>query len=63
MENIFNEIRTEREKQEAKWGQQDYPILDPVLIGRSSRRMCQEYEIPSEDRAKQIVNFCAERDG
>ena len=61
MENIFNEIRTEREKQEAKWGQQNHPILDPILIDRSPERMCEEYEIPSENRARQMVEIHSER--
>lgn len=61
MENIFNEIRTERQKQEAKWGEQNHPILDPILINRNAQRMCEEYEIPTESRARQMVEIHAER--
>lgn len=59
MENIFDEIRIERAKQEAKWGEQNHPILEPVLIDRDATRMCEEYEIPSENRAKSMceINF------
>ncbi len=61
MENIFNEIRNERQKQEAKWGEQNHPILDPILINRDAQRMCEEYEIPTESRARQKVEIHAER--
>jgi hypothetical protein len=61
MEKIFNEIRTEREKQEAKWGEQNHPILDPILIDRGAPRMCWEYGIPSESLARRMVEIHAER--
>lgn len=61
MENIFNEIRNERTKQNAKWGEQNHPILDPVLIERDAQRMCEEYEIPSENRAKQLCDINLKR--
>lgn len=57
MENIFEEIRIERQKQNEKWGEQNHACLDVVLLNRnrkaSPERMCEEYEIPSENRAKQ----------
>lgn len=56
MENIFEEIRKERKKQNEKWGEQNHPCLDQVLLNRpgscSPQRMCEEYEIPTETRAK-----------
>jgi len=56
MEQIFEEIRTERERQEQKWGEQNHPCLDPVLLERDESctpiRMCDNYEIPTENRAK-----------
>ena len=61
MQNIFDEITAERQKQETKWGRQDHPILDPDLIGRSPDRMCEEYEIPTEGRAKQQTDVMALR--
>lgn len=61
MENIFDEIKKEREKQEEKWGEQNHPILDPLLIDRDGQRMCEEYEIPSENRARQLVEIHAMR--
>lgn len=57
MENIFNEIKEERERQEARWGQQNHPILDQTLINRKPQRMCEEYEIPSEERARQLLEI------
>ena len=56
MENILEEIRIERTKQDQKWGEQNHPCLDQVLLNRKGgctpMRMCEEYEIPSEGRAK-----------
>lgn len=57
MDHIFKEIKEERERQDNKWGVQNHPILDPVLIDRYSQRMCEEYEIPTENRARQLVDF------
>lgn len=61
MEDIFKEIKQERFEQDAKWGEQNHPILDPVLIDRDALRMCQEYEIPSENRARQNVEVLSKR--
>lgn len=61
MNNILEEIKKERIKQDLKWGEQNWPILDPVLLDRDSVRMCEEYEIPSEARAKQILDIHANR--
>ena len=56
MENILNEIKTERTRQDEKWGIQHWPSVNQVLIGREGgctpERMCEHFEIPSEDRAK-----------
>ena len=56
MNNIFEEIRIERQKQNDKWGEQNHPCLDQVLLNRNgsctTERMCEEYEIPTELRAK-----------
>lgn len=59
MEEIFKKIQYERTRQNEKWGEQNHPMLDPVLLNRSPERMCEEYEIPSETRAKQMcdINF------
>jgi len=55
MDNIFNEIREERTRQNEKFGEQNYPILDQMLLDRDSQRMCDEYEIPNENRARYMV--------
>lgn len=61
MENIIQEIREERARQDEKWGQQNHPILDQVLLNRvgscTPERMCEEYEIPTENRAKGNLEF------
>lgn len=56
--SIFEEIIAERDRQEKKWGQQNHPILDQVLLNTDGsctpERMCEEYEIPTEVRAKSL---------
>lgn len=54
---VYGEVINERKKQESKWGEQNHPILDPILINRSAQRMCENYEIPSENRAKQLCEI------
>ena len=53
---IFDEIKLERQKQDEKWGEQTHPCLDQTLLNREGsctpQRMCENYEIPSETRAK-----------
>lgn len=61
MKTILEEIAAERVKQDAKWGQQNHPILDPMLLDRPGERMCEEYEIPSEQRAKNMTDIQAKR--
>jgi hypothetical protein len=54
--SIYEEIKLERKKQIEKFGEQNHPCLDEVLLNREGGctplRMCEEYEIPSEVRAK-----------
>lgn len=53
MENIFQEIKQEREKQDSKWGVQSWDSVDSILLERrDSNRLCEHYEIPNETRAK-----------
>ena len=61
-QNILNEIISERERQDKKWGVQNHPSVDSGLSQRDpypSDRMCEEYEIPSEARAKQLCEINA----
>jgi hypothetical protein len=57
MNMIFEEIRLERQKQDEKWGVQNHPCLDLKLMHRSPDRMCEEYEISTENRAKQLCEM------
>lgn len=54
--NILQLVNNEVFKQHEKWGQQNHPSLDPVLMNRvgscTPERMSEEYEIPTENRAK-----------
>lgn len=53
---IIESILAERERQEQKWGTQHHPSFDQTLLNRiggcGPERMSEEYEIPSEARAK-----------
>ena len=63
--SIYEEIQAERARQDAKWGEQNHPSFDTVLMDRvggcTPQRMCEEYEIPSEMRAKYLCQS-ADRD-
>ena len=64
MEHVINEIREERIRQDAKWGEQNHPCLDQNLLNReggcTSERMAAEYDIPTELMAKQSCDRKAE---
>jgi len=55
---IIDEILQERKRQDEKWGEQTHPCLDQTLLNRKGsctpQRMCENYEIPSENRAKSM---------
>lgn len=59
--DILYEVKEERERQDLKWGEQNHPILDQTLLDRTPQRMCEEFEIPTENRAKQLCDIHAER--
>lgn len=63
--SILKEILQEHENQLLKWGEQNHPSVDVVLSTRkggcSPERMCEEYEIPSETRAKFICESAARK--
>jgi hypothetical protein len=59
IQNIFDEIKTERCKQDTKWGEQNHHSVDPTIEDRGGQRVCQEYEIPSEARAKFLCDNAA----
>ena len=55
---IYDEIAAERVRQHDQWGEQNHPSADPVLVRYgeykcTGPRLCEEYEIPTEQRAKQ----------
>jgi hypothetical protein len=58
---VFDEIQAERARQDAKWGQQDHPSIPPILADRHPTRWCEEYEIPTEERAKFMCQTAAKR--
>ncbi len=61
MEVAINDVRAEIERQILKWGEQNYPFLDQELVNRHPDRMCEEYEIPTENRAKTMCEIHSRR--
>lgn len=53
---VLTEVGGERAAQDAKWGEQNHPDLDQVLLNRpggcTPQRMAEEYEIPTASRAR-----------
>ncbi|PVB16820.1 hypothetical protein I3U42_01260 [Mycobacteroides abscessus subsp. abscessus] len=62
---VLQLIAYERHRQQEKWGDQNHPNVDPVLTRRvggcTVKRMAEEYEIPSANRAKFLCQTAAER--
>lgn len=54
--DILLDIVSERHRQDEKWGEQNHPSVDTVLLDRpggcSAERMCEHFEVPNETRAK-----------
>jgi hypothetical protein len=62
--NIFDLVTDEMDRQVKKWGVQNHPSVDRILSTRNpypKDRICEEYEIPTEERAKQLCDTHAER--
>lgn len=55
---VLEEVLAERQRQEAKWGQQNHPSFDQALLSRDGGctpgRMALEYEVPAEARGKYL---------
>ncbi len=53
---VLGEVLAERARQDAKWGEQNHPDVDPVLTGRDGgcdvARMCEEVGIATPTRAR-----------
>jgi hypothetical protein len=60
-DRIIYQILLERLKQNEKWGEQNHPSVDPVLTDRpggcTPERMCENYDLPSENYAKNACNI------
>lgn len=61
--NVLAEVVQERIRQKAKFGDQNWPCLDQTILNGECGvlRMAEEYEIPSESRAKQLLEIALER--
>lgn len=53
---FVNRVLDERERQNRKWGEQNHPSFDQVLLNRKGsctpQRMAEHYEIPTPTRAR-----------
>lgn len=62
---IIEDVVEELQAQLDKWGIQNHPSVDQVLskrpCGCTSERMCEEYEIPTESRAKFLCEMANSR--
>ena len=58
-QRVLDEVAAERVRQDATWGEQNHPSLDRVLLERpggcTPERMAEEYEIPTEERARFLL--------
>ena len=59
--NLFDKVNKELKNQLEKWGEQNHPSVDVRLLKRSVERMTEEYEIASENRAKQLTSIAEKR--
>jgi len=64
IDGLLLEVADEVKAQDAKWGEQNHPLLDQVLLNREGGctplRMAQHYEIPTASRAQFLCNSAAE---
>lgn len=58
---VLAEVAAERKRQDAKWGEQNHPLIDPVLWGRWPTRVAEEYEIPTASRAQFLCEEAARK--
>lgn len=61
---VLTEVADERARQDAKWGEQNHPDVDHVLMtregGASPARMAEHYELPTAGRAKFLCDQAAD---
>lgn len=69
---VLTEIGVERSRQDAKWGEQNHPDADEVILSRLDGtdwartnvavRLADEYEIPTAARARTMCKWRAEQE-
>ena len=64
-DEVLVDIRAERRRQDTKWGEQNHPDVDQVLMTReggcSPDRMAAEYQVPSAYQARRQCDIAASR--
>lgn len=60
---VLADVADERIHQDLKWGQQNHPLIDQLLVqqNRPHTRFAEEYEIPTAFRATQLCRTAGER--
>lgn len=56
MKNVFKEVQAEQDRQIEKWGEQNHPCLEEDFLKYSPDKMCEWFEIPTEERAKHLCD-------
>ncbi|MCU0688033.1 MAG: hypothetical protein MUF34_38280 [Polyangiaceae bacterium] len=58
---VLDEVAAERARQEAKWGQCDYPSVGPEFEGNRTGQACAHYGLPPEQIAKRRTDEADQR--
>lgn len=63
--SVYGEVRCERARQDEKWGEQNHPDADPVLLERpggvTAQRLAEHHEVPTGTRGRQLCETAASR--
>lgn len=65
-DEVLVDVRFERTRQDTKWGEQNHPDVDQILMTREGGctpdRMAAEYQIPAAYQARRQCKIAASRD-
>lgn len=64
--SVYEEVQTERVRQNEKWGEQNHPIIDPDTfthggVSFAGREVCEWYGVPSEKDACEAYECAVSR--
>lgn len=61
--NVLAEVNAERVRQDAKWGEQNHPDVDPDMAEYTPAIVANFYGIPTAERAKELCDTAAKEEG